>query len=85
MSRVPPGTLRVIQPRAPFRIPLVMQHPLHGGHDTLPLHGDPWSAMSDPLEKSCAWVQAYLEDSATPRHARLVVKEKLEKPSHRTF
>ena len=47
VSRVPPGTLRVIQPRAPFRIPLVMQHPLHGGHDTLRLHGDPWSAMND--------------------------------------
>ena len=47
--RVPPVTLTHvgIMPWAPLGLPINAASWLHGGHDTLPLHGDPWSAMND--------------------------------------
>ena len=46
-SSVPPGNPDIChQSKGPRLIPLVMQHQLHSGHDTLPLHGDSCSAMN---------------------------------------
>ena len=79
--------MSICQPAmGPTWIPFKYNYPLYAGHDTLPLHGDTLSAMNISRRSHVSDCRLTLLPVLTDQTCTTcVVKEKLEKPSNKTF